>query len=359
MGIASEKYDDIIVNDAAESIIGSAAGTYIDSSFTYPSSIDSISNLYATISCDTGFTGNLPIVCLGHGYGGDATTITYGQMHNYAAEGFFVICVGMRGRNSAGGAQDSSGREIHDIYDAIVFARANYARTSQKKVAWSGFSGGGGNGLALRCKFPDLANITVSHYGMSDYGESSIKGWYFTNPGYAATIASWVDATPASNINKYKARNAIRAIGQNLKSGKLRTYHNNTDDAVSVVHSQEVGAAIVAASKSALYDGQYSDTIYQHSNYDNVTLASFKNEIKTFPSFTITSGIFYVIGFLKTKLFEVWLGDGTDGVAIVKFSHSKKKIIVINELQVNQDVTVIHNAETRASTLVSTVQFQF
>lgn len=359
MGGSSDKYNDVIVYDAAETIVGSAAGTYTDGSFTYASSIDSINNLYATYSYDIGFTGNMPIVCLGHGYGGDASTITYAQMHTYAAEGFFVLCIGMRGRNSASGLQDSSGREIYDLYDAIMYARANFSRTSQKKVAWSGFSGGGGNGLALRCKFPDLCNVTVSHYGMSDYGEDPSTGWYYTNPSYAATIASWVGATPAGNINKYKARNSRRAIGLNTKAGKLRIYHNSTDDSVAVIHSKKIGEAIVAAGKSALYTGTYSDTIYQHANYDSVTLADFKNEIKTLQSFNIEAGIFYVVGFLKTKLFEVWLGDGTDGIAKVKFSKSKNKIVVINELSTSQNITVKYNGVTKSDTLISQSVFLF
>jgi len=125
--------------NAIETTTGSAAATYGDGNFTYSSSIDSITDLYAVYSYDSGFTADLPIVCFGHGFGGDADTITLAQMHTYAAEGFFVLNIGMRGRNDADGDKDASGREIYDLYDAIEYVKTNYALASNTKAAFVGF----------------------------------------------------------------------------------------------------------------------------------------------------------------------------------------------------------------------------
>lgn len=317
-----------VVYDANESISGAAAGTYVDGDFRYSSSIDAITDLYATYSYDSGFTGNLPVVFVGHGYGGDATTITYSQMHNYAAKGFFVINVGMRGRNAAGGTKDSSGREIYDLYDALIYTRNNFALTSAKKVAWSGFSGGGGNGMVLGCRFPDLCNVIVSHYGMSDYGEDGTTGWWYTNTNYQPSIEGMIGGSPTTLPDDYKGRNAKRALPYNFLGGKLRMYHNNGDTAVSVVHSQQMANAYDTAGKTN-YVLTLSDTLYPHANYDPNTLVDFEQEIKDMPTWNFpVSGKAKVIGWLKTKHFETRLGDMDNEVADLEYDINTGKYIV-------------------------------
>jgi predicted acyl esterase len=91
-------------------------------------------------------------------------------MQRIAGEGYFVVAAGMRGRKGASGSEDASGKEIHDIYDAIQYVQTNFPALVSDKVTISGYSGGGGNALAAASKFPDTFNVVVDHLGMSDYG---------------------------------------------------------------------------------------------------------------------------------------------------------------------------------------------
>lgn len=337
---SGDDFAESILFDAPEIIAGGQSNTFVQGTNVYSSTIDPITNLVYNFCYDQGYTSNLPIVCLGHGYGGNADTITFAQMQNYAKYGFFVICIGMRGRNNASGLQDSGGREIYDLYDAIQHVQSNYNLVSTKKVAWSGFSGGGGNGLSLFCRFPDLCNVVVSHYGMSDYGESISTSWWVTNPSYQHTIQSWIGATPGQNIKLYKSRNARRAIATNLKAGKLRLYHNNNDTAVNVVHSKEIETLINNTNKSNLMIAMFSDTLYTHDNYNASTILDFKDEIKNINTFTLKSGGLKIIGWVKVRYFEIWLGDGLSNVGHVMFN-IEKKIFKVSVLEATSPVTIM------------------
>ena len=115
-----------------------------------------ITNLYTRYSYPIGRTA-LPIVVLMHGWSDAASNFSQAAIERIANYGFFVVVPGMRSKDGASGTQDASAREIYDIYDAVVQARAHYPTiTSSDKAAIVGYSGGGGNALAAACKFPDF-----------------------------------------------------------------------------------------------------------------------------------------------------------------------------------------------------------
>jgi len=119
-----------------------------------------------------------------HGWSDDALVFGDDMLSRFADYGLFVAAIGLRGRNSADGARDASGREIYDIIDAITYIRTNYASiVDSEKVCIVGYSGGGGNALAAACKFPDMFNVVVDFFGMSDYGRDGTNGWYYNNSG--------------------------------------------------------------------------------------------------------------------------------------------------------------------------------
>jgi dienelactone hydrolase len=136
-----------------------------------------ITNLYAQWQYPDVGT-DFPICVLMHGFGGSANDFDAATMKQIAQYGLFALTVGMRGRNGASGSQDASGLEIYDIYDALVYVRANFAsKVSSSHAGIVGYSGGGGNALAAACKFPDTWTMVVSHFGMSDYGRANPDGW--------------------------------------------------------------------------------------------------------------------------------------------------------------------------------------
>ena len=284
-----------------------------------------IDNLYARFQYTTSVT-NQPIAILMHGWGGDADSFADATLARLANLGMFVCVPGMRGRNSADGAVDASGREAYDIYDLLAKIRTEHAdHVSTTKAAIIGYSGGGGNALAAACKFPDAFSVIVSHFGMSDYGYDNPDGWWYNNPGdYTAGIEAAIGDTPANVPNAYRARNATEAIALNYTGGHLYLFQDDEDTAVPIVHSQNVGAAMLAAGLSNYtenYTDAEDDPRWTHGYPADVadlidaediwTPTVLSQEAWTVPA----SGTVRVLGYIVTKRFEIWLGATTKGAA--------------------------------------------
>lgn len=340
-----------------DTLVGSASSSYVDGSITYPSSIDDISNLYAVTSYDSGFTDNLPIACFGHGFSGDANTITLSQMHEYAAVGFFVLNIGMRGRNSASGSKDCSGREIHDIYDAIEYIRANYPIVSPTKVIWVGFSGGGGNGMNLGSKFPDLCTLLVSHWGMSDYGEDETTGWYAqAASSYKTAMEAQIGGNPSIYPWRYASRNARRALWKNFIGGIAYLYHGSSDTVVPSSQSQLMYNEFVDNGKTNCIMDINS---YSHVNYDGSTLSNFSaSALSNRGWIAPIVGEMVIIGYLKTKTFFVMLGNGADHVAEIKYN-TNLKLFTITPISGEMSVSIRFDSVTQTETIDSETVFDF
>lgn len=275
-----------------------------------------INNLYTKCAyCTTGT--NLPIVLLMHGWTGDADSFAAATIQRFAHYGFFVVVPGMRGRNGADGSRDASAREIYDIYDALQWARTNYAAyVSEDKAAIVGYSGGGGNALAAACKFPDTWNCVVSFFGMSDYGRDAVDGWWANNGGvYTVSIQNSVGGTPAVVPQNYYARDATAAI-TNYTGGHIYLFHDDADATVPIVHSERIGAIMLAAGMSN-YTEDYTSAAdpvrwshgYPTPGSDLVEAEpSFKDAIEDNAVWTIEpAGSVVVIGYIVTKRFTIWL----------------------------------------------------
>lgn len=276
-----------------------------------------ITNLFSSYHFPIGAT-DLPVLIVMHGYSSAAYTNTT-MLQRMAARGLFVAGVGMRGRNSASGSQDSSGRELWDIYDALTHIRATYGQVSQTEAGIAGYSGGGGNCFGMAARFPDTFSVVASHFGMSDYGhQAPPDGWSGTN-------TTWVGGTRAAVPDAYHARFFVDAVAENYTGGHLFMYHDEGDVTVPVVHTEQVTAALVAAGRS-----NYTESIttasdsprWSHGNpivgdsgepciaTEDEWAAALAAE--TYSSWTVpTTGTMIVPGYLKTKRFEIWLGTTT------------------------------------------------
>lgn len=281
-----------------------------------------INNLYAKYAYKN---PNAPILMLLHGWDGAAAAYD-GSLSDLAAIGFFVLSVGMRGRDGAGGTRDASGREIYDIYDALQYARSQYSvYASQTKAAIFGGSGGGGNALAFACKFPDAVTSVFDGWGMSDYGRNNPNGWYYNNDGqYTAAIAASVGGTPAQVPDNYYARDATAAI-TNYTGGKLFFYHDTTDSVVPVVHTTRITDALDAAGMvnytNRITTGAYAHGFSMvHGAQSSIVISDMQATALVDPAWTIpASGTVTVIGYIVTKRFTIWLNQGLDAAATVVY----------------------------------------
>lgn len=319
-----------------------------------------ITNLAARISYNNDKT-DLPICIVLHGWSGDMLTLGDIFLNRLRTSDLFVVSVGMRGRNGADGTADASAREIYDIYDAIQYIKTNYAAyVSSDKAAIVGYSGGGGNALAAACKFPDLFNVVVAFFGMSDYGRDATHGWYANNSGsYTAGIATAVGDTPANVPNNYYARDATVAI-QNYSGGYLYLYHDEDDTTVPVVHSTRIKTALDNASLSnysynvstATDDLRWSHG-YPADNADLIeTEATWIAKIKAQEVWTIpASGTVTVIGYIVTKRFTIWLNSGLDAAAMVVYNTTTDTYTVTPLTTGNITVVITQGAKTATATI--------
>ena len=268
---------------------------------------------------------NLPVVMLLPGISQQATDFEQVTLERIAAYGVFACSVSMRHRNYSGGTQDCSARETYDIYDILAYIRANFASVVDADyAAIAGYSGGGGNALNAACKFPDTWAVVVSCFGISDYGVDAIDGWYDNGAlaGDQTLMDAWIGGNPAAVPDAYRARNAAEGIASNYTAGHLYLFHDDQDARVPVVNSENVGAAMLAAGL-ANYTESYTTLIdnprWLH-NLPNGAQPIIQTEpvwaaavaAKTHAVWTVPANTTHrVIGYIKTKRYECWLGTTT------------------------------------------------
>lgn len=325
-----------------------------------------ITNLYVKYAYPENET-DLPIVVLMHGFSNNAATFENQCINRIARLGLFVVVVGMRGRDSASGSQDGSGREIYDIVDAVEYVRTNFAAlVSATKVAIVGYSGGGGNALAAACKFPDYWNVVVTHFGMSDYGYDGTDGWWYTNPANQATLTTWI-GNRASVTNPYRARHAVEAIA-NFSGGELYLFHDDQDTSVPVVNTNRIGTAMDNASltnytknlTTTTDDPRWLHEVPNDASPTRFTEAIWSSTVLSLAAWTIpASGTITVTGYIVTKRFTIWLNAngtatlGIDAAATVVYN-TATDTYTVTPLTGALDVTITQGAKTGSATNIST-----
>jgi dienelactone hydrolase len=309
---------------------GAASGTVTTGSRTYASSVDAgIADLKAEFAYDTGFSRR-PILVLMHGYAEDIAQVTAAHRARFASRGFFVVVPGMRGRSSASGARDSSGREIQDVIDAVEDARAGFAaHVDPDRVAIAGYSGGGGNALAALAKAPDYWTHVVSHFGPSDYGWRTDSGWYYTDAGFQADLTTDVGAAPGTQPGWWRSRNAADALGYQLalaprgRGPRLSLYHDADDASVDVAQSDRVRDVLEASRLEELLDYHRSTSLdsvrYLHGYPGDsagvlAAEADWTARALNAQAWKVPErGEVLVAGFLRTRRLKVWLGLTSGG----------------------------------------------
>lgn len=347
----------------------------IAGNFVYGSTIDPAATyLFAKYAYVSG--SRRPILVVMHGFQDGAAAATDAIMVDMAEAGFFAVAVGMRGRDNANGTPDVSGRETHDIIDAVEYVKAHFGQSvNPDSVHVTGYSGGGGNALALACKAPDYFSVVASHFGMSDYGYDETDGWGEQSPARQATLAEWIGAKARDawaggepvNLNAYRARNAVEAIALNRVGGHVYLFHDDQDTNVSVSHSENVADAFASESnvRATLNVTTATDSPrwlhgMPHPVGDPDTPAGapvrFTRDVwgpaalAAEPWIVPTTGTMRVLGYLKTKRFEVWLGDGTEHVADLTYD-TDASAYTVTPLTGEVEVTVMQDGRSTTKTI--------
>jgi len=341
-----------------------AVADNVTSVYSYKSSVSSeVKNLQVELNYDNSRT-KAPIAVVMHGYSGEN-----GHFKNYQAnaqrlrdQGFFVLTVAMRGREGSDGVRDSGGVEIHDIYDAVeaIVADPQYSSmVDGTSVYITGYSGGGGNVMSTLTKFPDYFRAGGAFFGMSDYGYDNANGWWF-NGSLAAhrkimlnDIGSPV-AGEAAVIDRYMAR-ASNLASMNNPYSEIHLFVNSNEAVCPPNYSTSFRDNAIAAASSAdefnnitVHIGQSGK--YHDFNGDGINQANeqqlwphgIPNEqqqaaaeqwyLNRFlageiarPELNDTDTLF-VAGYVKTRKFDLWLGDGQNAAGRLDYSLTDQQL---------------------------------
>jgi hypothetical protein len=293
---------------------------------------------------------NAPIAVVMHGYSPTNGNLDSVRPHaqRLRDDGFFAISVAMRGRDGSAGVRDSGGLEIHDVYDAVESVKNEFpALVDPTNVHITGYSGGGGNVMSAITKFPDYFRVGSSFFGMSDYGYDPIDGWYNNGAGGRTAILDQDVGNANSGLPAVLDRYLARASNLAASNSRAVEVHLFVDDneticpPVNHLSFATNGGAHVTLHIGLSGSPQYEDfndngvedfgerQLWPHGFpsageqeaaerwYRDRLLAGDIPEPELPPMGTLV-----VPGFLVTRAFEVWPGDGQEATAVVDYALS-------------------------------------
>lgn len=280
----------------------------------YSSSIDPLPALKALVAKPLS-ARNLPVLVVMHGFRESVTSFPPDVYRRMASAGTFVVAVEMRGRNGSSGTPDCSGREIQDIVDATHFVLKKYPKeTDSSQIHVVGYSGGGGNALLCAARYPDFFNTVTSFFGISDY-----EAWsHEASPARLEVLRRWM------GNQSYESRSARKSI-TNYRGGKLRLYHDSEDDAVPVSHSETIAQALPNAELHVSKPGDALRWLHGAPAGKSHNIETEKQWLadvaaKRIFHWTIPhQGNFAVPGYLTTREFNLWIGEGTQALGALTY----------------------------------------
>ncbi|MFZ2656508.1 MAG: prolyl oligopeptidase family serine peptidase [Victivallales bacterium] len=372
-------------------ILACQAGTTVSAApvsgklLQYKSSVSRDGNgpldLRAELNYDESRT-NTPIAVVMHAYGsggGNDQGLFIGLRPNAQRlrdAGFFVITVAMRGRENSDGRGDSGGVEIYDIYDAIETVKIQYADlVDPGNISITGYSGGGGNAMSALTKFPDYFRAGSAYFGMSDYGHDTENGWYFKGAdagnknGLNAYIGDPGSGNPAIK-DRYYAR-ASNLASRNNPYSEIHLFVNDNEWNCPPVNDTSYRDNAVAA---ASFPGEFNNIHVHVADTANPQYVDFNGDGKNDPGEKQywphqyptadqqhaaeawymrrlldggipqpqlkAAGELFVAGYIRTKSFAFWLGDGQNAAATLTYDLSAKtKTFAVHVLSSDPGVT--------------------
>ncbi|MBI4977025.1 MAG: prolyl oligopeptidase family serine peptidase [Spirochaetes bacterium] len=262
-----------------------------------------------------------PLLATTHGWHMDIGGFSY---LDKPAGAYFRVTVDMRGRKYSQGKQDCNGYELHDVYDAINYAKILYREyiTNPDVIYFDAGSGGGGNAYGIIGKFPDLFAACTALCGISDYAF-----WYSndTKGEFRDEMDPWIGGSPDAKPMAYRSRSGLTMV-ENLIT-PLYIAHGDTDPRVTVDHARRYVARAKELGKESLVTYYELPGVGDADHFgkatkeqrDAIGRGSEENRQKHRTTVIIPrKGRMIVCGYLVTKQFAVYL-DSVDKVAVLDY----------------------------------------
>lgn len=297
----------------------------------------------AEIAFDPNARGAPVVICQHGGYPG-SRMMELPTIHRLAAQGIFAIAVSKRGRDGSAGQPDAWCKETADIVDALDHCEAQYGKyLDPTNVTVRGGSGGGIDSISLLVRYPDRFRYVIPFFGYADlsqmidevfpeggaaqqddgrtseddprtagaiyavrrfgydsgYGRPDYDDRQLTrlltlgaeNNPYAQVLFAWDEDDPMSpKMDEWFE--VFRAAAERTGAKNVRLHRSKRGDLVRYPHW--------LASDNDAFDRFYVPAILS----------------KTVPAPVLApTGFLTVLGFLKTRPFEIVLGDGDNACA--------------------------------------------
>lgn len=266
-----------------------------------------------------------PLLIAMHGYTCSRADVRP-DIQAWAKQGIVAAAPDMRGQGNSSGRLDSGGLEIHDILDAVLAVVARYPNEiDARNLNIVGYSGGGGNAILCAVRFPDLFQTCVSYFGISDYG-----AWHATNvrPDCNAIMEKACGGSPSNVPAMYEARNANAAAGNVLS--RIHFFWDVDEGScppkineIFVENYRRTGGDRVVVHASRRGDARRWSHSYRSLNADLIASDALFLPDVTAPKAVSPAlparGKLTVIGYLVTRRFSVWIGDGQQGQAVIDY----------------------------------------
>jgi dienelactone hydrolase len=389
-----------ILTHSGVGLRGDAATKY----FTYESSITSEAddpiNLKAAVAYpDTLVAGSkAPVAVVMHGYspttGNIPQYLTVAERH--AQQGIVSIVVAMRGRDGSEGTRDSGGLEIYDIFDAVEHIKADpfFAdKIDPNNLYISGYSGGGGNAMSALTKFPDYFNLGAAFFGMSDYGYDKDTGWAFNGANHGALrtpiLNRDIGYRPSDDpdvIDRYHAR-ASNLASKNNPYSEIHLFVNQDEPICPPINDTKFRDNAVA---SESYPGEFDNINVHVGQSDNSYWVDWNGnsvketaEVQNWPhglsadiqdrgeawyldrllAGDVPSPVLnpqdelFVAGWVRTKPFQFWLGDGQNAAGELDYSLGTSEMsfqlaVASNEKSVTGELTIYDSSLSSSVAIV-------
>ncbi len=291
---------------------------------SYSSHIDKVSPLYALVAFRRD-NKHKPIMVIMHSFG-SVNGNKFQQKSRgiyFANKGFFSVLPDMRGRGGSAGHRDDGGLEIMDIYDAVQYVIRGYPQeVDSDNINIVGFSGGGGNVFSMITKFPDLINVAGAFFGISDYGYWAKHNKDFRNLS--------LGGTESEKSDRYMARNSLLGVINN----PLTEIHLFWDEKEWICppyfnveyakRARQLGYKNVFCHESKVgdkyryYHGRLSWPTFYHACDIIIPEAKKARKLIVAPK-----GKMVVLGYLYTKRFDIFWGEGNNVVTDVSYECSE------------------------------------
>lgn len=292
--------------------------------YQYASTIDGLTPLYADAIYRKDGRAK-PLTAVLHGFLCRRGSVT-ADCIALARKGLFCVAPDMRGHGDSAGKHDCGGIQICDIVDALsVAARQFPAEADAARVNAVGYSGGGGNVMSLATKFPEMLGAGASFFGISDY-----DAWYRTTDrtDCMPTAERALGGTPEQVPQRYAARSSLRTVANNPhtllhlfwdaeETGCPPILNQWLIDASRRLGYTNIQPHITRPGDKSRWIHGYRTAQPQLADADEIFAPDF---LAPRPQWRLPDqGVLDVAGYVVTSRFAAWLGDGTSGLARIRY----------------------------------------